>query len=57
MKKRFLRRITVDTEDPLPENIVQVVSVGSIKVYGLTEDRKAYRMALWVVVEEDVKNE
>lgn len=55
MKKRFLRRITVDTGEPLPENIVQVVSVSSTKAYALRDDRKLYRMGLWVVVEEDVK--
>ncbi len=55
MKNRLLRRITVNTEEPLPENVVQVVSISSTKVYALREDRKVYRMGLWVVVEEDVK--
>ncbi len=55
MKKRFLRKITIDSEEPLPDNVVQVVNVSkSYKVRLNDAGDPVYKKVLVVVVEEDV---
>jgi len=56
MKKRFLRRVDIGPDEALPEDVVQVVSVVSVKVLGIENFRKLYKLSIWAVVEEDVKN-
>lgn len=55
MKKRFLRRINVGPDEPLPDDVIQVVSVVSVKLMGIEKFRKLYKLSIWAVVEEDVK--
>jgi len=56
MKKRFLRKITIDTEKPLPDNVVQVVNISKSYKVRLNDDGDpVYIRVLNVVVEEDVE--
>ena len=56
MKKRFLRKIKIDTEKPLPENVVQVVNISKSYKVSLNDDGEpVYIKFLNVVVEEDME--
>ena len=53
MSPRFLREITLDPDETLPDNVVQVISVSARYKVGRKNYRDIYKTRILAVVEEE----